>query len=59
MYVQIPSNIFYFLFGVISTIIVLLIISYILLKKQQKKKQELTNMLLKNLKIDENNSEDE
>lgn len=59
MYVQIPISIFYFLLGVISTIAVLLIISYIFVKKQQKKKQELTNMLLKNLKIDENNSEDE
>lgn len=59
MYTQVPTALLYFVLGILFTIVVLLFISYILYKKGQKKKEEFTNMLLKNLKIDENNSEDE
>ena len=42
-YVMIPSNIAYFVLGIVFTIIALIVIGVIASKKQEKKKQEIIN----------------
>ena len=46
-YVMIPSNIAYFVLGVVSTIIVLIFFAIISVKKQQKQKKEIAGMFIK------------
>lgn len=46
-YVMIPSNIAYFVLGIVFTIIALIVIGVIASKKQEKKKQETTDKFIK------------
>ena len=46
-YVMIPSNIAYFVLGIVFTIIALIVIGVIASKKQEKKKQEIRDRLIK------------
>lgn len=46
-YVMIPSNIAYFVLGIVFTIIALIVIGVIASKKQEKKKQEITDKFIK------------
>ena len=48
-YVMIPSNIAYFVLGIVFTIIALIVIGVIASKKQEKKKQEITDKFIKEL----------
>lgn len=46
-YVMIPSNIAYFVLGIVFTIIALIVIGVIASKKQENKKQETTDKFIK------------
>lgn len=46
-YVMIPSNIAYFVLGIVFIIIALIVIGVIASKKQEKKKQEITDKFIK------------
>lgn len=46
-YVMIPSNIAYFILGIVFTIVALVVIGVIASKKQEKKKQEITDKFIK------------
>lgn len=48
-YVMIPSNIAYFILGVISTIIILIFLAIIAVKQQEKEKKEIADMFVKEL----------
>lgn len=51
MYVMIPSNVFFFITGVITGVVCLFIFSIILSKKQAKKNKENVEEFLKNFNI--------
>lgn len=46
MYVMIPSNVFYFIAGIISSFVFIIILSIILTNKQKKKTQKDTDKLI-------------